>query len=159
MEKEEKIILLILGAAIVYLLVKNGQRNTTIKNLTAAASPVVNTAVTLLPGQMDTTIGVLSPSTLTYDKFVQLLQDNNNILATYANAPNGFMLSNASRATDYLNEIGWLDVFNQYEAMLPAEKISDAVIFALNLRGDFALIPPPTTSATPPAPLCAMKNT
>ena len=90
-------------------------------------------------GQLNTVVGVISPAQLTYAHFNTLIADPNKVLAAYQ--PSDIAIEN-TRATQFLNEIGWLDIYEQYEQEEPSPSENDIIMFCLNLGAGFRLFPP-----------------
>ncbi len=97
-------------------------------------------------GRLNTVIGMRSPIETTYHDFNQLIANPNNVLNGYSSAD---VQMETQRAMQFLNEIGWLTLFENYESELPTPKQEDPIIFALNLGAGFRLLPPAVIVAAP----------
>ncbi len=162
--EEQKHLLIGLGVGIVAMYLWNNKKRP-ISEIVAnpfktahaeiTTSDYGNPVIIANSGRLNTVVGMRSPGEVTYHDFNQLLANPNNVLANYTPTE---VVMEVQRAMDFLNQIGWLTLFENYENQEPVLKTEDPVIFALNLGSGFRLIPHveqitpspvvPTTAAT-----------
>ncbi len=148
-EQKHLAIGLLLGGVVVYFLSQNKKYNTAgiwpFSHADRAVSDYGNNVIVANNGKLNTVVGLRSPIELTYTDFNQLIADPNNVLK---DLPESEVINEHFRAANYLNEIGWLTLFENYSNMLPQKKVKDMIIFALNLGSGFRLLPSNNSAST-----------
>lgn len=168
-EKEQHLIIaLCIGAGLAFVITKisndrhnmqssNNRNNNNTQPLPVPA-PATPAALTLSDygtpiivansGQLNTIVGYRTPLTLSYADFNQLLSNPGNVLATYSQ---GDLMLEYQRAYNFLTQIGWYDIFEQYDSQEPVEKMEDMILFTLNLGAGFRLLPSVSPASIPMA--------
>jgi len=148
-EQKHLIIGIVAGAIVMYLYV-NRKKPIAADSLSSASPATLtvsdygNPVVVANGGQLNTLVGMRSPAQLTYHDFNMLLDNPNDALKGFSQQD---VIMEQQRAMSFLNEIGWLTRFEEYESELTNPKIEDPIIFALHLGAGFRLFPPLTVSA------------
>ena len=142
-ERNHLIVGVIAGAAIFYLFSNKKAKASPTTQIAGHADTTTsdygNPVVVAQNGQLNTIVGMRSPIQLTYHDFNILLQNPNDVLKCFSEQD---VIMEQPRAMQFLNEIGWLSRFEEYENELPTLKIEDPILFALNLGAGFRLLPP-----------------
>lgn len=133
-EEKHFIIGILCGIGVIMLLKNNRAKN---KGTTTSST------------NANSNIVLVTPSSLTWSDFNDMILDKNNILAAYTNAQ---LVDESNKAHEYLINSGWINAFEKYASSLPQRTYGQMIMFALNTNGGYKLgtLPTPINTALPP---------